>query len=186
VEQRNVALRVGCGDVAAGKRWSDLQIKLGELEQADHFHAQLRAEVLRVHQAWTPEIQARRDARRELEGYFDSLRSEVQNLVGELKTFQVPPPAKVKRFQDATLELWSLNQKLAQLTGDRKRFIEERRTAQDWLGSTSHVLHFFRGATPPPRWPWQDLFDRAQGHVTTAPAAVGTEMAVPTGGKRRN
>jgi hypothetical protein len=62
-EQRNVALRVGCGDVAAGKRWLGLQTKLNELEQADHFHAQLRAEVMRLHQQWTPEIQARRDAR---------------------------------------------------------------------------------------------------------------------------
>jgi hypothetical protein len=151
VEQRNVALRVGCGDVAAGKRWSGLQTKLSELEQADHFHVQLRAEVTRLHQAWTPEIQARRDARRELEGYFDTLRLEVQNLMGELKTFQVPPPAKVKRFGHAALELSVLNENLAQLTGNRKHFNEERRTAQDWLGSTSRVLHFLREATPPTR-----------------------------------
>src|SRR5262245_45909519 len=82
-EQPTVAVRVGRGDVDAVKRWLELQTKRQALEHADHFHAQLRAEVTRLH--WTPEIQARRDARIDLERHFDALRLEVQNLAGELK-----------------------------------------------------------------------------------------------------
>src|SRR5262249_57548591 len=100
VEQRHLAVRLASGDLDAARRWSGLQTKLGELEQADHVHGQLRAEVSRLHSAWTPEIEARAHARAELERYFDALRVETQNLVGELKTLQVPSAAKEKRVED--------------------------------------------------------------------------------------
>src|SRR5262245_59668848 len=147
-EQPTVAVRVGRGDVDAVKRWLELQTKRQALKHADHFHGQLRAEVTRLHQQWTPETQARRDARIALERHFDALRLEVQNLAGELKTYVTPPAAKVKRFGQAALELSVLNQKLLELTRDRHRFNEERRTAQDWFGSESRVLHVVPESTP--------------------------------------
>src|SRR5262245_46605912 len=101
LEQDYLVGPAGCGDPDALARWVRARAALLGLDAAQELLAQMRRKVTRLHESWSPESQARRDALIALERQYDALRLELQNLSGALRTFQVPPAAKVQRLEDA-------------------------------------------------------------------------------------